>query len=234
MTGNNFHPEIVEHVIELIKAGETDLRAAIRREYPELTALGAERVLGIAHDEIVLANDPLHTANHEAGHAVIARVLTLMCGGASIVPDFDEGHAGHSITEDPWSCESQWEKRGKVRGADAVLHAGIIVLMAGAEAEIELLGSTQSGDAFDRSEIEMMADHLRRGASWSRVEPRLRAMTRMLVRRHRVMIERVAAALLESKTLNREELDGLIGRSVDDVTVNAPFLLMMHRDCERS
>jgi hypothetical protein len=181
-----------------------------------------------------IENDPFHTAIHEASHAVIGRVLTLMCGGASIVPDFDQGHAGHSITEDPWSCESQWEKRGKVRGADAVLHAGIIVLMAGAEAEIELLGSTQGGDAFDRSEIEMMADYLRKGASWSRVEPRLRAMTRMLVRRHRVMIERVAAALLESKTLNREELDGLIGRSVDDVTVNAPFLLMMHRDCERS
>ena len=54
-------------------------------------------------------------------------------------------------------------------------------------------------------------------------------MTRMLVRRHRARIERVAAALLERKTLSREELDRLVGRSVDDVKVNAPFLLLMHQ-----
>jgi hypothetical protein len=52
MTCNSFHPEIVARIIELTMAGETDLRAAVRREYPELTALGIERVLGIAHDEI--------------------------------------------------------------------------------------------------------------------------------------------------------------------------------------
>jgi hypothetical protein len=30
-----------------------------------------------------ILNDPRHTATHEAGHAVIARVLTLACGGAA-------------------------------------------------------------------------------------------------------------------------------------------------------
>ena len=75
--------------------------------------------------------------------------------------------------------------------------------------------------------VELMALEL--GGSWSRIEPRLRAMTRMLVRRHRALIERVAAALLERRTLSREELDHLVGRSVDDVKVNAPFLLLMHQ-----
>jgi ATP-dependent Zn protease len=46
-------------------------------------------------------NDQLHTATHEAGHAVIARVLTLACGGASIQPDYDDGAAGHSIIAGP-------------------------------------------------------------------------------------------------------------------------------------
>src|SRR4051812_13699357 len=79
-----------------------------------------------------IANDPQHTAIHEAGHAVIARVLTLACGGATIVPNFDDGAAGHSIIEEPWSCVSEWEKRGKVRDSDdAVWHAQIISLMAG-------------------------------------------------------------------------------------------------------
>jgi ATP-dependent Zn protease len=39
------------------------------------------------------------TAYHEAGHAVIARVLTLASGPATIKPDYDEGTAGFSITD---------------------------------------------------------------------------------------------------------------------------------------
>jgi hypothetical protein len=33
MTGNNFRPDIVVRIIELIRTGETDLRATINREY---------------------------------------------------------------------------------------------------------------------------------------------------------------------------------------------------------
>jgi hypothetical protein len=65
--------------------------------------------------------------------------------------------------------------------------------------------------------------------AWVKTEARLRAMTRMLVRRHRARIERVAKALLANTTLSAEELDKLVGRSVNDVKVNAPFLLAMHR-----
>ena len=101
-------------------------------------------------DGIEEANNPHHTAIHEAGHAVIARVLTLACGGATIVLDYDDGSTGHSITEDPWICYSEWEKCGKVRdNPDAVLHARIIAFMAGAEAEQVLLGATQGGDSDD-------------------------------------------------------------------------------------
>jgi hypothetical protein len=174
--------------------------------------------------ESEIENDPLHAAIHEGSHAVIARVLTLDCGSATI--ERDHNSAGHAITNDPWACIYAWERRGKVRDDDAVWHARIITFMAGAEGEIELLGSTQGGDSDDRYQIELMADELE-GERWSRIEPRLRAMTRMLVRRHRVLIERVAAALLQRKTLSREELDVLIGRSVNDVKVNAPFLLAM-------
>ncbi|MBR0831405.1 hypothetical protein JQ596_38460 [Bradyrhizobium manausense] len=54
-------------------------------------------------------NDPHRTATHEAGHAVIGRVLTLLCGGATIVVDYEAGSAGHTITEDPYLCESWLE-----------------------------------------------------------------------------------------------------------------------------
>jgi hypothetical protein len=43
MTGNKFHPEIVERIIELTRTGETDLRGVVHREYPVLTRLGIER-----------------------------------------------------------------------------------------------------------------------------------------------------------------------------------------------
>jgi ATP-dependent Zn protease len=171
----------------------------------------------------------IHTAHHEASHAVLGRVLTLACAGASIKPDDDS--AGHSICGDPWDCVYQWEKRGKVRESDAIWHARIIAFMAGAEGEVELFGSTQGGDGDDRIQIELMAEELsaRDPLPWDKREVRLRAMTRMLVRRHRALIKRVANALLRKRTLSGEQLDKLIGRGVDDVKVNAPLLLQMHR-----
>jgi hypothetical protein len=101
--------------------------------------------------------------------------------------------------------------------------------MAGAEAEAELLGRTAIGDGYDRHQVELMAEELCHSPPWDRMEPRLRRMTRMLVRRHRDKIERVAEALLAKTTLTAKEIDKLVGRSVDDVKVNAPFLLAMHR-----
>ena len=89
-------------------------------------------------------NDPRHTATHEAGHAVIARVLTLACGEASIRPDYDAGTAGYAITRDPMECESIWLYRFKFRFDGAVYRARIMVFMAGTEAETELLGSCQA------------------------------------------------------------------------------------------
>jgi hypothetical protein len=169
------------------------------------------------------------TACHEAGHAVIGRVLTLPCGRATIRPNYAEAEAGHAITPEPYACLHEWRKRGHVRDSrDAHLHARIMTYMAGAEAEKLLLGTNSIGDVDDRKQIELMADELHRDTNWSRLEPRLRAMTRMLVRRHKAHIERVAKALLAKTSLSAKALDKLAGRSVDDVRMNAPFLLAMH------
>lgn len=59
-------------------------------------------------------------------------------------------------------------------------------------------------------------------------------MTRMLVRRHKKRIERVAKALLARTTVSAKALDKMVGRSIDDVRINAPFLLAMHRERQRS
>jgi hypothetical protein len=169
-------------------------------------------------------------AIHEAAHAVIARVLTLAAGHVTIKPNYRDRSRGASITREPFACLSAWEKRGKVRNSDdAVYRARIISTMAGAEAEAELLGLQAIGDGHDREQIELMAQELTGNYSWARLEPRLRKMTRMLVRRHRARIERVARALLAKTKLSAKQVDKLAGRSVDDVKVNSPFLLAMHR-----
>ena len=158
-------------------------------------------------------NDRLHTATHEAGHAVIARVLTLACGGATIRPDHDAGGAGHAIIDDPLVTESVWDRRWKWRSGEAVYRARIIAYMAGAE----LLGAMQGGDGDDRYQIDLMAEELHHCDL-----DRLRAMTRMLVRRHRHRIERVAAALLADQELSGEHIDKLAGGSIADVPDRLP------------
>lgn len=158
---------------------------------------------------------------------MIARVLTLMCGGASI--EANHKSAGQSITEDHFIYNDEWRRRGKVRTDDAALHGRIMAFMAGAESEVVILGSTQGGDGTDRYQIVLMSEELTTGADWDRLEARLRAMTRTLIRRQRVLIERVADTLLPKGKLTAKQLDRLVGRSVNDVQVNAPTLLMMSR-----
>jgi hypothetical protein len=75
------------------------------------------------------------TAYHEAGHAVIGRVLTVPRGSATIKPNYKEMSAGNAICHDPYACDAEWEKRGRYRGLNAAWHAKTICLMAGAEAE---------------------------------------------------------------------------------------------------
>jgi hypothetical protein len=72
----------------------------------------------------------------------------------------------------------------------------------------------------DRHQIGLMAEQFSGTAPWERLEPRLRVMTQMLVRRHWKLIRRVARALLAKETLSGREIDRLIGRSVNDVKPN--------------
>jgi hypothetical protein len=187
------------------------------------------------------------TAIHEAGHAVIARVLTLPCGGATIEPNYSTMAAGNAITFEPYACLAEWEKRGKARSLEAALRARIITLMAGREAEIEFFGRHGEGDEYDVRLIEDIISELfpptlqfeefrgermpvevrQSGPLLRALEKRLRKITRMIVRRHRALIERTAIALVASGKMTGKQLDRLIGRSVNDVNVNAPILLKL-------
>lgn len=138
-----------------------------------------------------------------------------------------------------------------MRNRSFAIHAKMIATMAGAEAEIVLLGAkplaTSGKDLWKRivDPREPQNDFMDLGAiaslaedllgydydeqDFSKLEPRLRRMTRRLVRRHKDKIKRVAKALLAKTTLSAKQIDKLVGRSVDDVKVNAPSLLAMSR-----
>jgi hypothetical protein len=160
-------------------------------------------------------------AVHEAGHAVVGRVLGYPCGGATIIGNAAEGEVGYSVACDPWLASSIWDARQMQAAAlgkstkcrDVVrsaFRARILIFMAGAEAERELLGIDAQGDGDDRREIELTAQF--GGAELSDGwEPRMRRQTRQLVRKHRSAIERVAHALIDKQTLAGTRLDRLVG-----------------------
>jgi hypothetical protein len=52
MTDNTFAPAAVTRAVELILRGETRLRPTIRREFPQLTRAGVDRVVDLAWQEI--------------------------------------------------------------------------------------------------------------------------------------------------------------------------------------
>ena len=153
------------------------------------------------------------TAVHEAGHAVIGRVLKMLCGHATIVPDVDS--TGHSITADPWVIWEYWlDEVGIQRPIAMVFHFRMMTFMAGAEAERVVLGSCRGGDEDDCKQVTYMADDLidTFDPAWGRWERRLRRHTARLVRKHRATIELVARALMSGRTLSGEEIDRLCGR----------------------
>lgn len=151
------------------------------------------------------------TAIHEAGHAVIGRVLGLKCGQVTIIPDEINGEAGHAIIAQPFDTLNEYERLGEEREIHLIFRDQILAWMAGAEAEIEILGHWRGGDGDDQQKIRFALPEADLSPEqWRRSERRMRAKTRGLVRRHREKIEHVARALIEHRTLQADEIDALV------------------------
>jgi hypothetical protein len=157
-----------------------------------------------------------HVAVHKAGHATIGRVLNVLCGEASIADgiacgfDIEQSPSGwlgtaniasHKETCLEWFYQSRW------RGRRTAYIARAIAFMAGAEAEIAILGDNiPNGDGYDR---EGVAEVIVGAPGW--VEARLRSWTRTLCRRYAEGIKAVADALLREGTLTDAQVRALIG-----------------------
>jgi len=160
-----------------------------------------------------------HTAIHEAGHAIIHRLLGIPCDEASIVPNDEEENLGYSKLQgfQPHEIESAWDARGKFRSPDSVARARMMGTMAGREAEIVAFGHDTGGDGGDLAHLVDLALHS--GIGIEGVDDdgvinvnldRLRSKVPGLLRRHWRKVEAVAEALLARKTLSAAEIDALI------------------------
>lgn len=160
--------------------------------------------------DIDYENDPLMTAHHEAGHAVIACVLKYPCESVTIVRNEAEDEAGHTALGDQWAALRGWEALEIFgRFEETAVRARAIVNMAGREAEIAFSQRDDGGDGYDQREAMLMLIDLYGEDDWQRYEERLRRMTAQLVARHRDKIERVAQALIERSTLSAEEINAI-------------------------
>jgi hypothetical protein len=151
------------------------------------------------------------TAIHEAGHAVVGRVLKMTCGDVSISLHTGESAPSGAVVADPTDTQSDWAKIGKLRDIRSAFRGRMMTHMAGAEAEIEFCGRLAKGDGDDRLAIELIAksEGALGGETWKRYEPRMRRHVHHLVRRNWKWIMRVAVALMLHGRVTAIEVDNL-------------------------
>lgn len=160
----------------------------------------------------MILNDEFATAVHEAGHAIIGRVMAQKCGDISVVPDHEEMTAGYAITADPMDTVSAWDQAGRWREHRSIVIGRIIALMSGRHAEEELCGACEGGDGGDQNEISAMIDdgawRVRQDMSESAqaLLTRLERFSRVTVHRHRGAISDLAGELIKRKHMTADEL----------------------------
>ena len=166
------------------------------------------------------------TAYHEAGHAVISRVLRI---SVELVTIHTNGRtlgavAYKAANRYPLGAaiqtEMEWQERERpnenlsypraIAPRNSVLHAHIIATLAGSIAESEFFGGTTTGNSSDKYQIREMLSSLYACDRIKRRKRLRRATRHLVVRRHRDRIARVADHLLASNTLDSQQLDQVL------------------------
>ncbi|MEY9242533.1 hypothetical protein ABIF27_003188 [Bradyrhizobium elkanii] len=191
-------PALLEWIDSQAELNETSRSDMIRRLIEE-SRLGVPPELG-----------QLRTAYHEAGHAVVARVLGIPVTIATVIAD--DKSLGHVVfAETPLQMHHRlFPAGGEVKDLTA-WKAHIRATMAGREAEIAVLGfhHDDKGDRQDKR-------HINRLAKWLDYRTRdetlhyLRADTNQIVGIMSRSIRRVAEVLTHTSSLTQDELDEII------------------------
>ena len=142
--------------------------------------------------------------------------------GAPARIDADENWADPVEVEGPWDTHAEWEMAGALREVRAACHAVVTSLMAGEEAEIEILGKCSYEQ--DAQHVTFILDDLYSEKECFRWEKKLRGKARRLVRKHRAAIATVSEMLMQHGMVSTEEVDGIISRMRAVKTAESPEL----------
>ena len=148
----------------------------------------------------------IRTAYHEAGHAVVSRVVGAPLNVATIKPD--EKRLGHV------SYQSIQHRRRQ--DVNEHWYVNIMVSMAGRASEEMVLGFLRpdGGDRTDRRHVRKFANILTGFKSDAlEIERKLRRCTTYTVENMKHSIKGVAEALLRSETLDQKRVDQIIAKS---------------------
>jgi len=149
-----------------------------------------------------------HDAVHEAGHAVIARVLGVNSGYANLVPDYEEQTPSHAFIFDALQAW-EWNRLHPRRSGDdrPFWRGRVIATMAGVEAEREIIGWCAGDAEHDCRRCDPMGDNPAYSNGPPELSARMRRFARQLVKRHRNAILSFAEQLIAA-----DELDELLAR----------------------
>jgi len=172
------------------------------------TLVGAEAF----RKQIAASNSARRVAVHEAGHSVLARCLLgpACCGGATIIPD-GNGLDGHATVAGHHTIHNDFIARGEYRDFLSSVFLKLQVCLAGPEAE-----RIAFGDCDARGDMRMIKQLCERYSISDDDVERLRPQVHALLTKHWDAVERVAAALLDKKTLTGVEIDALVHDNVMD------------------
>lgn len=154
------------------------------------------------------------TAYHEAGHAVASHVLKYApkTKKLTIEPEPEFGNLGHALAFFMPSLKPDLEDDLKTM---ARLEARVIVLLAGPESERKYTGrynnAGAAGDHADAADYALRMDSNSTCMAAHREYCRQRAI--QLVDHQWKMIEKLAEALLEHKTLNGKQVRAILDES---------------------
>jgi ATP-dependent Zn protease len=167
-------------------------------------------------DDLTPTFDPLATATHEAGHAVVAWALGVRVLHASIGHSQDDALGRVRYPDDAIICQD-WCTRGRRRTSlRKCALANVVIMMAGRIAEESFRPQVPTshltiGASGDKYEVKRRLLGLFETVARARIaEGHLQDFAERLVLRHHERIERLAAALIQRRTLGPRQIVSLL------------------------
>jgi hypothetical protein len=181
-----------------------------------------------ADAELIVSRDA-RVAQHEAAHLTVGRVLGAKFGGATIEPNADYGglcwgpdfkshFAGETSTSTIEQIADLMPKDGDTRDDTAEIfahvHNRVCELAAASEAEVLAFGDAWPASD-DRKQERALAALIFTSPEAQEAFISACAMeAREILRRHADVVDALAAALVEHRTLDAEQIDDIIGRTI--------------------